>query len=61
MNMTTWNDDTLARTIEQGAFETVRLSNGRKISCLKLSPDCQYLAIGDVAGIVTVNLTGFLQ
>ncbi|RXW16635.1 hypothetical protein EST38_g9218 [Candolleomyces aberdarensis] len=58
MNLTSFQEDSLAHTIEKGAYDTVRLSNGRKISCIKLSPDCEYIAIGDVAGVVTIRRLG---
>ncbi|RXW15594.1 hypothetical protein EST38_g10264 [Candolleomyces aberdarensis] len=58
MNPTNFQEDTLARTIEKGGYDTVRLSNGRQISCVKLSPNCEYIAIGDIAGVVTIQLLG---
>ncbi|RXW19456.1 hypothetical protein EST38_g6399 [Candolleomyces aberdarensis] len=52
---TTFQEQTLSRRIETENYDTLRLNNGRTISSLKLSPDCEYIAIGDTAGIVTIR------
>ncbi|KAJ2921680.1 hypothetical protein H1R20_g15412, partial [Candolleomyces eurysporus] len=52
---TTFQEETLSTRIEQENYDTLRLNNGRTISSLKVSPDCEYIAIGDTAGIVTIR------
>ncbi|RXW18484.1 hypothetical protein EST38_g7368 [Candolleomyces aberdarensis] len=51
----TFNEDAISYDISVQSFESLKLQSSREVTCLQISPDCRYIAIGDGQGRITIR------